>query len=198
MVPLPENAFVIDCGANIGLGTLYLKEYCPTAEIIAFEPDETNFSLLTRNIESFGLKNVSARKEAVWIADTTLNFSGGGTMGGKIDTVSENATIPVKAIRLKQLLNRKVDFLKIDIEGAEYRVLKDIAADLQQVKFLFLEYHGSFEQNGELAEIFNIIQSAGFNFYIKEAASIYQKPFMAKMVSPKPDYDVQLNIFCLR
>ena len=42
------------------------------------------------------------------------------------------------------------------------------------------EYHGSFEQNNELLEIFYIILKAGFKFYFKEAANIYDHPFLRK------------------
>ncbi len=47
---LEEKATIIDCGANIGLSILYLKRQTPTAHIIAFEPDEKNFSILEKNI----------------------------------------------------------------------------------------------------------------------------------------------------
>lgn len=197
-VRLPTDAYIIDCGANIGLGTIYLKEQYPQSEVIAFEPDEKNFSLLVKNIHSFGLENVIARKEAIWVADTILNFSGEGTMGSRIETISSSSGQKVKAVRLKDFLQRKVDLLKMDIEGAEYAVLKDIASELHQVKYLFLEYHGTFQQTDQLTEIFTLLHHAGFHYYIKEAANIYQKPFMAKEMIPKSDYDVQLNIFCLR
>ena len=51
-VELPANSFIIDCGANIGLSTIYFKQICPTAKIIAFEPDSTSFTILTKNIKS--------------------------------------------------------------------------------------------------------------------------------------------------
>src|SRR5690349_11035634 len=55
---LKENALILDCGANIGLSVIYLKSICPTARIIAFEPDENNFNLLQKNVDSYNLKNV--------------------------------------------------------------------------------------------------------------------------------------------
>jgi hypothetical protein len=89
-----------------------------------------------------------------------------------------------------------VDFLKLDIEGAEYKVLKDITENLHYVTNMFVEYHGTFPQNNELVEIFEIISKAGFRFYIKEAANNYPYPFLPK--PRKLDYDVQLNIFCFK
>lgn len=195
-IKLPVKSYIIDCGANIGLSVIYLKQLYPDAQILAFEPDDTNFELLTKNASSF--KNVELKKEAVWIEDTTIGFSNEGSMSSKLqqDMHSSNK---VTATRLKNFLNRKVDFLKIDIEGAEYEVLKDIEPALFNVENLFLEYHGNFSQNQELSHILDIITKNGFHFYIKEAAPVYKSPFFDPFFSTsKKDWDVQLNIFCFQ
>jgi FkbM family methyltransferase len=194
---LPPNPYIIDCGANIGLSIIYLKQMFPDATIIAFEPDEENFNLLQANIKSFHYENVQARKEAVWIENTTLQFASEGSMSSRINTEVSNNTVPVKAIRLKDYLDRPVDFLKIDIEGAEFRVIMDIADQLPQINNLFLEYHGSFNQNNELNSIFSLLVDNGFSYYIKEATSVYDHPFVHQK-KENINYDVQLNIFCFR
>jgi hypothetical protein len=51
------------------------------------------------------------------------------------------------------------------------------------VENLFLEYHGNFNQNDELVEIFEIISKSGFQFYIKEAVSVFDHPFLHKKTS---------------
>ncbi len=197
---LGQVPLIIDCGANIGLSTIYFKEHNPTAHIIAFEPDENNYTLLAKNIESFGFTDIELRKEAVWIEDTVLHFSGEGTMGSRIERTHENkiGLSQVKAVRLASILRDPVAFLKIDIEGAEYQVLKDIHGSLHLVRNLFFEYHGKFDQLKELVEIQEMLEGAGFSFYIQEAAGIYPNPFMANFVDDKPAYDIQLNIFCFR
>lgn len=194
---LSEKPYIIDCGANIGMSVIYMKQLFPQAEILAFEPDEKNFDLLTRNIASFGYTGVDLHKEAVWNENTTLSFSSESSMGSKIELHHTANTKEVKAVRLKDFLNREVDFLKIDIEGAEYSVLTDIVDSLQNVKNMFLEYHGTFDQNRELVKMINIVSEAGFNFYIKEAAPIYHTPFF-RTKNPNTPYDLQLNIFCFR
>ncbi len=45
---LPENAYILDCGAHIGLSVIYLKSICPSANIICFEPDNKNFELTSK------------------------------------------------------------------------------------------------------------------------------------------------------
>ncbi len=194
---LPPKPFIIDCGANIGLSLIYLKQLSPDAEIIAFEPDERNFELLTQNVRSFGLSQVDLRREAVWVEDTNLQFVAEGSMSSRIKIESSGQTAYVKAIRLKKILNRCVDFLKIDIEGAEFSVMMDIADELHFVNHLFLEYHGSFEQNKELSQLFALLVQNGFSYYIKEATSVYDTPFEHLRKTNFP-FDVQLNIFCFR
>lgn len=194
---LPAKPYIIDCGANIGLSVIYLKRLFPDAEILAFEPDEQNFMLLRQNVESFGFSGVVLKKEAVWVKEEILQFSGEGSMSSKIETGNGGKTVDVQAIRLNNFLNRSVNFLKIDIEGAEFSVLQDIRDNLHRVENLFLEYHGSFSQNKELTELFQIITGAGFHYYIKEATGIYATPFY-RIKNPGIPYDVQLNIFCFR
>jgi FkbM family methyltransferase len=197
-ISLKPNCCIIDCGANIGLSVIYLKQLFPNASIIAFEPDENNFTLLTKNVASFHLHGVDLRKEAVWIENTLIGFKNEGSMSSKVDHGS-TGTIKVKASRLKDLLVQQIDFLKIDIEGAEYEVLKDIEESLFNVRNLFIEYHGSFEQNNELTHVFAILTKNGFNYYIKEATQVYKKPFFeSSNQTIKRDWDIQLNIFCFR
>jgi len=197
---IKSDALIIDCGANIGLSVIYLRSIYPKAKIIAFEPDEKNFELLRANISSQAINNVELKKEAVWTENTMLSFESQGTMSSKISENSPGNTgevKKVKATRLKEILSQPVDFLKIDIEGAEYQVLKDIKDQLFLVNVMFLEYHGTFEQNNELIEMLEWVRAAGFSFYIKEAAELNPTPFYSKNKA-NTDFDVQLNIFCFR
>ncbi len=193
----PARPYIIDCGANIGLSIIYFKQVSPDAEIVAFEPDEINFELLKNNIASFGLKDIVPRKEAVWNKNEILHFSASGSMASKLTNEPGSDTIPVQATRLRDLLTRKIDFLKIDIEGAEYPVVMDILDSLHWVNNFFLEYHGSFSQNRELNEMLTAVVGRGFEYYIKEAAPVYPTPFVREGVV-KGSYDVQLNIFFFR
>ncbi len=194
---LQEQPYICDCGANIGLSVIYMKHLYPKAEIVAFEPDKENFDLLEKNMKSFGYNNITLRNEAVWNQNTTLRFSSDGSMSSKITTGNSPNTKEIKAIRLRDFLIRQIDFLKIDIEEAEFTVINDISDKLHFVKNMFVEYHGSFQNNKELVELLKIITDDGFNFYIKEANHIYITPFLRVENTVNP-YDIQLNIFCFR
>jgi FkbM family methyltransferase len=197
-IPLGPAPLILDCGANIGIATLYLKQRHPDAEVIAFEPDATNFALLEANVGAAGFGGVTLRREAVWKADGAIRFSLDASMGSRIEdgATAGGRTQSVPAVRLRNLIDRRVDFLKLDIEGAEYEVLKDIEGVLGHVRHLFLEYHGDFADGGRLAEIASILSRNGFAYYVREAADPHPHPF--RRSGPKPMYDVQLNIFCFR
>lgn len=195
-ISLKEPVTIIDCGANIGLSVLYFKKQHPTARIIAFEPDNENYSLISKNIATYKLKDIVLRKEAVWHRNETLHFRSMNSLGSMITKEKAEDTYEVKAVRLKDILTTKISLLKMDIEGAEYEVLMDIRDKLHLVENLFIEYHGKFEDEYKLLELLNVISGAGMKFYIKEAMNIYNTPFLREKTTHP--YDIQLNIFCFR
>ena len=188
------DPYILDCGANMGLSVLYLKERFPLANIVAFEPDDSNFDLLKKNTAD--LQYVDLVKKAVWKENGTIQFASEGSLSSKIVSDSGSATSSMPSVRLKDYLTEPVEFLKLDIEGAEYEVLRDCSDKLDLVKNLFIEYHGQFEQQDQLNEIFQMLRERRFFYYIKEAANPYPTPFVRS--GQKPSYDIQLNIFCFK
>ncbi|MBS1614977.1 MAG: FkbM family methyltransferase [Bacteroidetes bacterium] len=195
-ISLSANPFILDCGGNIGLSTLYFSKLFPSAKIITFEPDRHNYALLEKNVRSYGLSNVELRQEAVWNEETTLQFEGDGSLGSSIARSQNDHTYDVPAVRLGTYLNRRVSLLKLDIEGAEYEVVKDIKDKLGMVDNIFLEYHSTFEDEYKLIELLTIIKDAGFQFYMREVFEVYPTPFFREVTNNR--YDIQLNIYCFR
>ena len=194
---LPPKAIILDCGANIGLSVLWFKQLNADAQIIAFEPDPANFLLLKKNIDSYKLENITCHHAAVWNEDTTRTFSADGGMASSFASANSTDTIRVTCLRLKKFLQQPIDFLKLDIEGAEWDVLKDCAESLVSVKRIFVEYHGQFDEQEKLIQLLEILRSAGFQFYIREAAPLHPTPFYRDK-RKQPPYQVQLNIFGFR
>lgn len=193
-----ESPYIIDCGANIGISIYYFKKLFPKSKILAFEPDHIIFNLLKKNIDAINEDNsIEIREEAVWTEDTMLSFYSEGALAGSatVDFGNKRNVIEVKATDLKRHLSTTVDFLKIDIEGAENYIIFDIAAHLGNVKNLFLEYHGLIDQPQNLGEILNLLKECGFEYYIRLAADTMNRPFLHEQISP---FNQQLNIFCYR
>jgi len=190
-----KDPYIIDCGSNIGMSIIYFKSLYPHAKIVAFEADPYIFSFLEKNMQSYNFTDVTINNKAVWNAnDEELSFLAEGGAGGRLQEASDQFKfIQIKTARLKDYLTREVDFLKIDIEGAEYKVLADCAGALQQVKNLFIEYHSMANDPQNLHLILQIVHDAGFRYHIKEA---YTTPF--PFIERKLNFgmDLQLNIFC--
>lgn len=193
-----KDPVIIDCGANIGLSILYFKRLFPDCKVIAFEPDGQIFKLLEKNLRQFDLTEVELVNKGVWSENATLSFLAEGTLGGRVvDDAREKASyiVSIPTVRLKDYLCGRIDFLKMDIEGAEYEVLKDCEHALGNVRLLFIEYHSTSSQPQKLNEILGIITNAGFRYYIREAADTMKFPFTDENQNW---FDLQLNIFCYR
>lgn len=193
-----ESPTIIDCGAYIGTSILYFKTNYPKSIIKAFEPDKNNFQLLQQNIQNWGFENIELNNKAIWINEDDLFFEQKGEMSGKINNQNSNNSnkIRVQSQRLNNLLDKKIDLLKIDIEGAEYEVLKDCESNLKNVDKIFIEYHGNYNEMYKLNDILNILLKQKYRYYIKEAGVTYKWPFWEK--STIYDFDLQLNIFAFR
>jgi FkbM family methyltransferase len=184
-------------GANIGLSVLYFKRLYNRAKIIAFEADPVICKMLEENIKEYGYNNIEAINAAVWKERTSLRFHSEGSVGGKIEfnESRDDNMVDVPTIRLRDYLSNPVDFLKIDIEGAEYEVLKDCHDLLSNVRNLFIEYHVMPDEPQTLHEILNWVHEAGFKYYLREAWNNMTYPYMK---SYNDYFQMQLNIFCYK
>lgn len=191
-----ENPLIIDCGANIGLSAIYFKKLYPKARVKAFEPDKQLFEILKKNVEQLQLNDVELYQKAIWIEDGTISFQEEGGFSGRIPKKGDEINIvTVPSFRLKNLLHDGVDFLKIDIEGAEYAVLIDCAEYLPKVDKIFIEYHSHIDEPQKLDEILLLLNKSGFRYHIQEAYS-RKMPYVDN--SLMVGMDLQLNIFGYR
>lgn len=183
---------IIDCGANIGISILYYKRLYPDSQIIGFEPDPKIFKILQENLRQCNNDQVKVINKAVWNEQTSINFLPDEADGGKI---AEEGQLTVKTVRLSDYLTESIDFLKMDIEGAEHDVLPSISNNLKNVKFLFLEVHLEYNTSQKLENILSILRSNGFVYSFKTVKDLSFK----ELLSPKnrKGFTQQLNIFAI-
>jgi FkbM family methyltransferase len=149
LVGLKPGDVVLDVGAYCGLSALgFARRVGDAGRVYAFEPDPENFAALEKNRESFGLKNLSAEKFAVWKESGTLEFQADGTAGASVRTVSGrgNSTVQVNSTTLADFIASqsltRIDLIKIDAEGSEADILSSSRAILRQFKpGLIVELH---------------------------------------------------------
>ena len=136
---------------------------------------------------------------AVWDCAGKAEFYQEGSDGSRLSNEGTPGTerIWVKTVDAASILEKysHVDFLKIDIEGAETRVLRRIAPQLSKVSNLFVEYHGQWGMEQTLDVVLHIMKEAGFRTYMESSLKA-SSPFMRQGVDG--NFDVQMNIWGVR
>lgn len=190
----PGNApRILDVGANIGLSVLFFKELFPDAVITALEPDPHIFEYLVANIHGNGFKDVQLLNVAAWHTDATLKFSSDGADGGHLSSAGESAGIDVQAVNLSRFLSEnRIDFLKMDIEGAEEFVIPACADSLADISYLFVEYHARVGKRQGLDRILATLSDSGFRFHLHCGG---KSPTPFTWIEVQSGFDLQVNIF---
>ncbi|MFM8493393.1 MAG: FkbM family methyltransferase [Bacteroidota bacterium] len=179
---------IYDCGSNIGLSILYYSKYYPNCRVESFEPNPKVAEVLKQNTEGLKGCTINLHQEAVWIRDEVLAFgvegdpdagrigdstgagrNGDPDAGRKGDPDAVAGTVQVQARDLRSMLDResRVDFLKIDVEGAESAIIPHIMPCLHKVQSLFVEYHSRPGDPQALGTILRCLEEAGFRYYLK-------------------------------
>jgi FkbM family methyltransferase len=143
---------VLDCGANVGVFTRYALKR-GARKVVAIEPAPENLACLRRSFErEIRQGSVVVYDKGVWDRDAELNFkvvNGDSRLDSAVLDVpgaSEGARITVTTIDklVEELKLGRVDFVKMDIEGAESRALRGALATIRQ-------YHPRMAISGEHA-----------------------------------------------
>ncbi len=157
---------VVDIGANIGFFALYAAARWRTARILAFEPAPENFKLLEQNLSTSRASNAECKQVAIADkrAETTFYLkqeSGWHSLFGEPGATP----IVVHTLSLEDVMQEyaleRIDFLKVDCEGAEYSIFQGREQLLRErVGFVAMEYH---EVDGHrVQELNDLFSHAGF------------------------------------
>lgn len=142
---LPEKlgikSIIVDLGSNVGYTMAHFAFLYPESKIIGVELDKENFLLAGKNLES--IKNKCELINAgIWSKSGTINYEGTAEWGYKIsDTGKDKAVSLTMNDLLKKFNLKKIDFLKVDIEGAENDVFKNPEEWIDKVEQLKMEIH---------------------------------------------------------
>lgn len=179
-----ESPVIIDCGSNFGQSIIYFKMMYPESKITCFEPDDQTFSFLKHNIESNGIKGVEMHKKAVASHDGTIDFYNIEDNQGSLIMSTIKERVPsgkkniVEATRLSNYIDRPINFLKMDIEGSELSVLKELVKSdkLQYIKQMVIEYHHHIKEHEDhFSHTLELLEDAGFGYQIETEFSYPRK-----------------------
>tara|TARA_B110001454_G_scaffold15210_2_gene13676 strand:- start:52414 stop:53298 length:885 start_codon:yes stop_codon:yes gene_type:complete len=144
---IKSGDIIIDLGAHIGYYTLlFARQSSIDGKVFAFEPEPSNFSILEKNIIANKYKNIIAVQKAVSDSNSQINLwigqesSGANRIYKPKQTNTQNFKISkVNSIKLDDYFMNseyfdKINFIKMDLEGAEYKALLGMKLLLQKNK----------------------------------------------------------------
>lgn len=199
---------VIDVGGNIGYFTLlFASRVSPGGRVETFEPDPSNFALLSRNVAANGYANVVLHNRAAWSTRAAIQLHLSETNRGDHRAYPSDGarrTVSIEAVPLDDLFGGRVDFVKMDIQGAEHRALLGMRRLLERntgirlVTELWpngLRYAGS-----SAAAYLALLHDLGFGFFELDARGapprrIEGGPLLARA---ERDPDGFINLLCRR
>jgi FkbM family methyltransferase len=154
---IKEEDIIIDIGANVGIFSVYAANLAKKGKVYAFEPVKENFDRLKfhRELNRVGNlflinKGVSNKNKKIKIYLCSEHSGGHSTNKNKLKALNESikSVVFVECVSLKTIFDqyeiKRCDFLKIDCEGEEYKILKCLPKPyFKRIEKIALEFHPS-------------------------------------------------------
>ncbi len=167
-----QNGFVVfDVGSNIGEVLFNMAKVNPDGKIYGFEPVQSTFEKLSKNVSLNPFQNISIKRLALSDKNEIVYYQSkqghsGGTMMSKSPSADSDF---IEAIKLDDFVQnnaiQQIDFIKVDIEGFEMNFLMGAIESIQKFKpllFMEIDHYKLKRQNTSAIEILNQLKSMGY------------------------------------
>jgi FkbM family methyltransferase len=174
---LPEDAVVIDIGANIGAHTLPLARYLRSGKVIAIEPTVWAIERLRKNLDlnpSFNervelihcglVESNSAQLETEIYSSWRLSGHGHHVHGGVSHSTSGSDAVTLDTL-VERLGLTRIDLIKIDVDGHEYSVIRGGEKTFSRFRPpLMMEWspHQTVEFGHQPSELMQVLDELGY------------------------------------
>jgi FkbM family methyltransferase len=206
------GSVIVDIGANIGYYTLiFAKCVGQQGTVVAFEPDDNNFRLLTDNVRINGYSNVTPIKAAIadHNGETSLWHNDANRMDHRTyDPGAGWLCEPCFAVRLDDygpLRSLKVDLIKMDIQGSEPKALAGMTSILTNnpaITLITEFWPYGLRRSGHAPDAFLAnLEKLGFRFAnIDERSRRIAETTAVELLTSLPENDkwAATNIICSR
>lgn len=178
---IKPDDIVIDIGAQIGIFSIFASKLAPYGKVYSFEPVPENFKLLCENIRLNNCQNIFCFQKAISDKEgEEIIFLNPHNVGGHsllVDFCGEKLSISTVTLEnvIKKEKIEKIDFLKIDCEGMEYRILLSSKNCLRKISKIALEYHEDIDKNSNPENLKKFLEEEGF---LVEISSINNMPLL--------------------
>ena len=162
-------SFILDCGANNGLTALHFANNYPNAQIIAIEPEKSNYEMLIKN--TYKYSNITCLQKAIWYKSCFLEIIDPDVLNWGFMLKESDKKTNIQAISILNLIGKykisQIDILKIDIEGSEKEVFEnEPELWLPFVKVLIIELHDRLK-NGCSQALFKALTPYQYNMRVE-------------------------------
>lgn len=188
---------VLDIGGNHGLYSYHLSHLVgPSGQVHTFEPVPLNLSILRHTVKNLGLKNVTVHPEGCGDKSGSAMFCvlldhGIPQLGWPRRQEAKGLKFQCDIVRLDDVINARISFLKIDVDGAELLVLRGAERILRESRPAIL-----FEAGGYTSD-FGYEQQAVFDFLSNFGYRFFSGGFSSKALEPREGFTVAEDYFAL-
>lgn len=156
---LKPDWVVVDVGANVGYHTVLFANLCKY--VYAFEPAEETYDLLKTNCQLHS--NIYFYKYALSNKTGVTKLFRNPTCSGDHSLIESSERTEYESIHLRQLdflINEKIDFVKIDVQGGECEVLEGGLEIIKKHKpILMVEFEG------DITRLKKMIEDLGYDIF---------------------------------
>ena len=169
-----ENDIVLDCGGCWGETALYFAEKAKNGRVLSFEFIKSNIDIFEKNISLNNIDNIEIITNPLWSKDNLEFFYNDNGPASQVSIEkTENLDESIKSTTIDKIVSLKklnsVDFIKMDIEGAELEALKGAENTIRNYKpkLAISLYHRNLDFYS-IPKFINDLE-LGYKFYIGHA-----------------------------
>lgn len=199
-----SESICIDVGANIGVYSLLFASKVDSGKIYSFEPSRKVLPIFLQNINLNNLSEkikvqtqiVSDHHGDEWFTDediTEVSHISYDKIPTDINNKSKLSATTLDNFCKSQKI-KHIDILKIDVEGAEYKVLQGFKKSLEQaiVDVILLEINTNMTKYNNSQDVISLLKNYHFKLYyfshgkLKEITDSYNKKETVNIVALNP------------
>ncbi|MCG8310517.1 MAG: FkbM family methyltransferase [Cytophagales bacterium] len=128
IIKINSDCTILDLGSNIGLSALHYKILFPKAKIFCYELDRENYIQAKKNLKNYN--DVIVENKAIWYKNGLISYQKSGMKSDAYHIGDDtHASIQVESLTIDEIIKKnniqQIDFLKMDIEGAEIEIFEN-------------------------------------------------------------------------
>lgn len=146
-MPIKDCKSILDLGGNVGFSVIKFSKLYPNSEIITYEPSTLAYNYLRKNLYMNKIYNVISFNKAVLDCNEEISFDINTINAG--NSIFNTSKTKILCVDINDIIKNKIDLLKMDIEGSEYKILDSLIRNnkLKLIRNMVIEFHTINESN---------------------------------------------------